>query len=70
MEQARLEALGMPCVMQATTPNGLHFAFHDGRVELGHFIEIYEPADSVVRLYRKVREASVDWDGQDPVRPG
>ncbi|MDP9464070.1 MAG: VOC family protein, partial [Actinomycetota bacterium] len=30
-EQARLEALGMSCVMRATSPSGLQFAFHDGR---------------------------------------
>jgi hypothetical protein len=70
VEQARLEALGMPCVMEATTPNGLQFAFHDGRAGLGYFVELYEPADSVLRLYLKVREAAVGWDGKDPVRPG
>lgn len=68
-EQVRLEALGMPCVMLSTTPSGLRFAFHDGRARLGCFIEIYEPADSVQRLYRKVRDAAADWDGRDPVRP-
>lgn len=67
-EQARLEALGMKCVMHATTPSGLQFAFHDARAELGHLLEIYEPADSVLRLYGKVREAARDWDGRDPVR--
>ncbi len=69
-EQARLESLGMPCVMHATTPSGLQFAFHDGRAELGYLVELYEPADSVLRLYRKVREAAVGWDGHDPVRAG
>ncbi len=69
-EQARLEGLGMPCVMHATTPSGLQFAFHDGRAALGYFVELYEPADSVLRLYRKVREAASGWDGHDPVRPG
>lgn len=67
-ERARLEALGMRCVMHATTPSGLQFAFHDARAELGHLVEIYEPADSVLRLYGMVREAAVDWDGSDPVR--
>jgi hypothetical protein len=67
-ERARLEALGMPCVMEATTPSGLQFAFHDARTELGHLVEIYQPADSVLRLYAKVREAAVGWDGSDPVR--
>jgi hypothetical protein len=68
-EQARLEALGMPCVMWATTSSGVQFAFHDARHSLGHLIEIYEPADSMLRLYRRVRDAAVDWDGTDPVRP-
>ena len=69
-EQARLEALGMKCVMHATTPSGLQFAFHDARGEMGHMLEIYEPADSVLRLYQKVREAAIGWDGRDPVRAG
>ena len=69
-EQARLESLGMPCVMRATTPSGLQFAFHDGRAELGYLVEVYEPAESVLRLYRKVREAAAGWDGHDPVRAG
>jgi hypothetical protein len=67
-EQLRLAALGMPCVMEATTSSGLRFAFHDARRQLGHLIEIYEPTDSVMRLYRMVRQAAVDWDGTDPVR--
>ena len=69
-EQALLEALGFRCVMHATTPSGLQFAFHDARAELGHLLEIYEPAESVLRLYRKVRDAAVGWDGRDPVRRG
>jgi hypothetical protein len=67
-EQTRLAALGMSCVMAATTSSGLRFAFHDARPQLGHLIEIYEPTDSVLRLYQMVREAAVDWDGSDPVR--
>jgi Glyoxalase/Bleomycin resistance protein/Dioxygenase superfamily len=69
-EQQRLEELDMPCVMLSTTPSGMQFAFHDARAQLGYFIELYEPADSVQRLYRKVRDAAIDWDGKDPVRPG
>jgi hypothetical protein len=57
-EQARLTALGMPCLMHATTSSGLQFAFHDAREQLGHLIEIYEPTDSVLRLYQQVREAA------------
>ena len=57
-EQDRLTALGIECVMHATTPSGLQFAFHDAREQLGHLIEIYEPTDSVLRLYQQVREAA------------
>jgi hypothetical protein len=68
-ERDRLTALGMPCVMEAVSSSGLRFAFHDARPQFGHLIEIYEPSDSVMRLYRKVREAALDWDGTNPVRP-
>ncbi len=68
-EQARLESLGMPCVMLSTTAGGMQFAFHDARASFGHFIEIYEPVDGAQRLYRRVREAAIGWDGSDPVRP-
>lgn len=57
-EQSRLTALGLPCVMHASTPSGLQFAFHDAREQLGHLIEIYEPTDSVLRLYQQVRDAA------------
>jgi hypothetical protein len=67
-EQARLEAIGMPCVMEAITPGGLRFAFHDARAALGHLIEIYEPSAGVLKLYALVADAAVGWDGGDPVR--
>ena len=67
-DRQRLEGAGLSCLMEATTPSGLRFAFLDGRAQLGHLVEIYEPADSVLRLYSAVREAAVGWDGNDPVR--
>ena len=44
------------------------FAFIDARKLLGHMIEIYPRSDGVVGFYRHVREASVSWSGEDPLR--
>ena len=67
-EQSRLEALGWPEVLNAETAGGLRFAFHDARAELGHLVEIYEPAERLVGFYAAVAAAAAGWDGADPIR--
>jgi hypothetical protein len=68
-EHQRLYAdIGWSALLSATTPNGNNFAFYDARPQLGHLIEIYEPRPSILHLYQTVADASVDWDGTDPVR--
>jgi hypothetical protein len=54
--------------MYAETSDGTAFAFHDARSELGHHIEIYEPTVHLRSFYAMVREASIGWDGDAPVR--
>ena len=44
------------------------FQFFDAISEMGHFIEIYEPIESLKYLYERVRSASINWDGSDPLR--
>ena len=44
------------------------FQFFDAISEMGHFLEIYEPIESLKSLYERVRSASVNWDGSDPLR--
>ena len=44
------------------------FQFFDAISEMGHFIEIYEPIESLKNLYERVRSASINWDGSDPLR--
>ena len=44
------------------------FQFFDAISEMGHFLEIYEPIESVKYLYERVRSASINWDGSDPLR--
>jgi hypothetical protein len=68
-EQQRLTHLGWPEVLVAETSGGLRFAFHDARADLGHFVEIYEPAQRLVAFYAMVAAAAEDWTGDDPVRP-
>jgi Glyoxalase/Bleomycin resistance protein/Dioxygenase superfamily len=65
---ADLVAAGHAEVLYAETANGVAFAFHDAAAERGHLIEIYERTAGLVWFYDMVREASVGWDGRDPVR--
>lgn len=47
---------------------GVDFAFIDARELLGHMIEIYPASDGLRGFYRMVRDASLGWDGSDPIR--
>ena len=40
----------------------------DAILEMGHFLELYEPIESLRILYERVRHASINWDGSDPLR--
>lgn len=55
-------------VLRAETSGGMGFAFHDGGVSRGHLIEVYEGVPRLRAFYDMVREASIGWDGTDPVR--
>ncbi len=65
---AQLVRAGHHEVLYAETTTGMPFAFHDGRHERGHLIEIYERTAPLVGFYQMVRAASVGWRGADPVR--
>ena len=65
---AELRADGCDEVLYAETATGMPFAFHDARPDRGHLIEIYERTAPLERFYGMVRDASIDWDGTDPVR--
>ncbi len=64
----RLIRAGHAEVLRAETASGMGFAFHDGGAARGHLIEIYEPVPSLRRFYDMVRDASIGWDGSDPIR--
>lgn len=55
-------------VLRAETAGGMGFAFHDGGPARGHLIEIYEGVPRLREFYDMVRDASIGWDGSDPIR--
>lgn len=68
-EVAGLTAAGWPLLFEATTDSGIRFAFCDARPDLGHLLELYEPAPPLLELYARVATAARGWDGSSPVRP-
>ena len=64
---AHLAALGFELAMSART-SSTRFHFVDAVARLGHLIELYERSDRLSDFYRFVREASVGWTGDNPVR--
>ena len=53
---------------QTALAGATRFNFIDAVELTGHFFELYEPSDALVRFYDKVAKAAIDWDGSDPVR--
>ena len=45
-----------------------NFNMIDATKTLGHFIELYEPNAALINFYTRVKEASINWDGEDPIR--
>ena len=65
---AALSADGFPRRLMATTSGGQAFAFHDARSTMGHLLEIYEQTERLAAFYAMVRDASINWTGDDPIR--
>lgn len=71
MDQAieHFEGQGLPLVTRCgIRTRDTEFAFIDARAALGHMIEIYPVSDGLLGFYKMVRDASVGWTGEDPVR--
>jgi hypothetical protein len=63
------ERHGMPLVTRCgLRSSDTDFAFIDARKTLGHMIEIYPTSEGLRGFYQMVRDASLGWDGRDPVR--
>ncbi len=65
---ASLIEQGASETLYAETSTGMPFAFFDACDTRGHLIEIYERTERLGRFYERVRDASVGWAGNDPIR--
>jgi catechol 2,3-dioxygenase-like lactoylglutathione lyase family enzyme len=66
LEEAR--AAGDEIALDACTVTGTRFAMLDLTRQLGHMVELYEPAGGLLKFYGYVRRASEGWDGAQPLR--
>jgi catechol 2,3-dioxygenase-like lactoylglutathione lyase family enzyme len=67
---ARAQAAGFSvCMGGEVGENGRFVYFEDRSALPGTTIELSEVAGPKGRMFTLIREASVDWDGRDPVRP-
>jgi hypothetical protein len=64
---ARCEAAGLTVAQTAYAGTTL-FAFVDDVTRHGHYWELYEGSERLRGFYAMVRQASVGWNGDDPVR--
>lgn len=67
-ELARYEKAGFPVALHARTAVGIEFAMIDTRPLFGHMLELYPPSAALTSFYAMVRQAAMDWDGDEPVR--
>jgi len=67
---AHFEENHMPVVTRCglSSDKRIDFAFVDARATLGHMIELYPTSTAVVKFYDLVREAAIDWNGEQPLR--
>ena len=62
-----LQSLGFELGMSAVA-GPTKFNLIDATQQLGHFIELYEPNTALTGFYDRVKEASIYWDGENPIR--
>lgn len=62
-----LAAQGFPVILRAGVGD-IEFVLHDTRSLLGHNLELHRDSDGFRGFFHEVLEASIDWDGSDPIR--
>jgi hypothetical protein len=66
-ELASFGSIGCPAVQSAKSGD-TQFAYFDTRGLIGCMIEFVTRSEEVEELFRRVEDASINWDGSDPVR--
>lgn len=65
---ARMQAQGFDAVMSGEVGERGRFVYFDADANSGTVIELSEVAGPKGRMFTLIREASLEWDGRDPVR--
>ena len=66
--RARFAAEGLEVALHAEMMDGFVFEMIDATTRVGHMIELYEGVPTLTGFYDMVRDASIDFDGRDPIR--
>ena len=66
-DRERLERDGMTEFMYAKI-GAVEARFFDARHAIGHAIEIHRSSDFLLDFTSRIKKASQDWDGRDPLR--
>jgi catechol 2,3-dioxygenase-like lactoylglutathione lyase family enzyme len=64
---AEVEQAGLPLLMWARAGD-IEFAMHDARDKLGYLLEIHVESPGFLGFFEQVHQASIDWDGTNPLR--
>lgn len=59
---------GFEIAFSDTAPMGMRVAYVDTLAKLPGMVELIEGNDAFERTFTPIREASVGWDGRDPIR--
>jgi hypothetical protein len=65
----RLAGLGYRIASSGKIAGGSRFVYFDTEIHPGTVIEMGESQPATRALFERIRQASIDWDGQEPVRP-
>jgi hypothetical protein len=65
---ARYQAMGYEEAYFDTLPTGSRVMYLDARRDLPGMVELLEHSDAQEQIYTEYYEATVGWDGRDPIR--
>ena len=66
---AEMEKQGYVLAFRAGVPTGGDVAYMDGGPERPGFVELISATEGMERAFTRFWQASVGWDGADPIRP-
>jgi len=67
-ERKAYEALGYELAFEAKVPSGGRVGYLDSKGELPGFLELIEDTPGLDDMFTRFYQASIAWDGEDPVR--